>query len=154
MQAGRFALAPERPPEDGFTLIELLVVILIIGILAGIAIPVFVNQPNKSKDAAAKSLVRNAETASETYSTDHGGSFAGIEPKLVHEIEPAIQVAAGGANDAYLSGAEEQESGKGYTVTATASNGDTFTISRNKEAEVQHTCKAASSASGCQSGTW
>ena len=53
--------------EGGFTLIELLVVIIIIGILAAVAIPVFLNQRKKGYDAQAKSDVRNAATAEETY---------------------------------------------------------------------------------------
>src|SRR2546421_9724291 len=57
--------------ENGFTLIELLVVILIIGILAAIAIPSFLNQKSKGQDATAKSDVRTAQTAMETYYTDN-----------------------------------------------------------------------------------
>ncbi len=60
--------AEER--EGGFTLIELLVVIIIIGILAAIAIPVFLNQRQKGYDSQAKSDLRNAATAEETYMTD------------------------------------------------------------------------------------
>jgi type IV pilus assembly protein PilA len=56
--------------EEGFTLIELLVVIIIIGILAAIAIPVFLSQRQKGYDSAAKSDLRNFATAEESYLTD------------------------------------------------------------------------------------
>ena len=58
--------------DEGFTLIELLVVIIIIGILAAIAIPVFLNQRKKGWDSAVKSDLRNAATSQETYLTDSG----------------------------------------------------------------------------------
>ena len=56
--------------EKGFTLIELLVVILIIGILAAIALPAFLNQRSKAQDTEAKSAARTAQTAMETWYTD------------------------------------------------------------------------------------
>ena len=58
-----------RRDDEGFTLIELLVVIIIIGILAAIAIPVFLNQRQKGWEAAVQSDLRNAATAQETYLT-------------------------------------------------------------------------------------
>src|ERR1700739_2577364 len=62
--------------DEGFTLIELLVVILIIGILAAIAIPSFLNQKGKANDAPAKSQVKTLQAAIETSATDHNGSYA------------------------------------------------------------------------------
>jgi type IV pilus assembly protein PilA len=61
--------------EEGFTLIELLVVIIIIGILAAIAIPVFLNQRQKGYDAQVKADLRNAATAEETYLTDNPTTY-------------------------------------------------------------------------------
>jgi type IV pilus assembly protein PilA len=151
-----YRLRQRSSEEGGFTLIELLVVILIIGILAAIAIPSFLSQKSKASDASAKELARTAQTTSETYATDHGGTYENMTTKALHEYEPSIQTAAGN-NNAYMSGegaTKVIESNAGYEVTATSTSGATYTIKRNKEGIVERTCLPVKTGTGCSTGSW
>jgi type IV pilus assembly protein PilA len=66
-----------RALDEGFTLVELLVVIIIIGVLAAIAIPLFISHRAKAWDMAVESDLRNAAIAQDAYLTEGGaGGFA------------------------------------------------------------------------------
>src|SRR2546423_15098128 len=98
--------------EKGFTLIELLVVMLILGILAAIAIPAFLNQKNKANDSQAKTVVRTMQTSEETCATDNNGSYANCNLAALQAIEPTIK-SPGGVTPTVTS-----NTATGYTVSA------------------------------------
>ena len=138
--------------EKGFTLIELLVVILIIGILAAIAIPAFLNQRGKAYDAAAKSQAKTMQTAIETYATDNNGDYTGATLTKLQAIEPTLS-----DTSSATPGAPSGLSTSGYTVSSTAKNtGDKFFIT-NASGQVTRSCTngtGGGSPGGCSSGSW
>ncbi len=141
--------------EGGFTLIELLVVILIIGILAAIAIPAFLNQKSKASDAAAKTQVRTAETAAETYSAENDGIYKLMSVAILQGIEPTLkEVTAAKLLKAEPVGAN----GEGYLVESEQpTTKDKFSIEREtglKEGQVLRKCTPVGKGGCPTSGEW
>ncbi len=114
--------------EGGFTLIELLVVIIIIGILAAIAIPVFLNQRKKGYDAQAKSDLRNMATAEETYLTDFDVYSSSV---------PALQLLGFNKSSTVTAHTAAGTSSTSYVLTVCSRGGNTWTYDSGVGASVK-----------------
>ena len=114
-----------RQSDGGFTLIELMIVIAIIGILAAIAIPNFLNARGRAQDAAAKKTLIAMKLALEAYTAN-----IGYYPTPADDDLSALQTAMGedwpsnlfitGTNSGTLSGF--RSSNNTYAVTAVGRN--------------------------------
>jgi len=126
--------------EEGFTLIELLVVVIIIGILAAIAIPVFLGQRERAWRAAVQSDLRNVAIQAETFFTDNG-TYDGFEGDALWTGYDQSD----GGNPFYDSA---NDSGTAYCIQGTHDNlGEDWRFANDEQPQLdEDTCTATGSA--------
>jgi prepilin-type N-terminal cleavage/methylation domain-containing protein len=79
---------PGLSAQRGFTLIELMIVVVVLGVLAAIALPNFVQMQNRAKEGSLKANMHTFQLAAEDYALQHDGIYAN-DGSLVVSLMPA-----------------------------------------------------------------
>jgi type IV pilus assembly protein PilA len=135
--------------EDGFSLIELLVVVLIIGILAAIAIPIFISQSAKASDSAAKTQLGTMRTAMQAYASENNGSFAGVTLAKLQKIEPTLK-----DTSTAVAGEVVNPTATGFTLESEAVGSKHVYKLVDTQGALAHECSAAGKGGCSAGGTW
>ncbi|MFM2429475.1 MAG: hypothetical protein RLZZ511_688 [Cyanobacteriota bacterium] len=138
-----------RKKGEGFTLIELLVVIIIIGILAAIALPSFLNQANKAKQSEAKNYVGTLVRTQQAFYLEKSGFATSFEqlakPVPSDTTNYGYTITGGGSNATSVSvlGTSKKVALKGYggatVVTQSGSASEANSVGGVCEANVAGT---------------
>jgi type IV pilus assembly protein PilA len=107
----------KKKGNEGFTLIELLVVIIIVGVLAAIALPSFLNQIGKARGSEAKSSIGTINRAQQAYRLERS-TFAGVLTNLDAKISGkfySYTIGAATATNASVSGSNLSTDIKSYS---------------------------------------
>ena len=113
----QFLLGKKKDSNEGFTLIELLVVVIIIGVLAAIALPNFLNQTAKAKQAEAKttiSQVNNAQALHRNTNNDFAADMSTLALGLPAATSNYTYTVVGGGDTAGIKAQAANSAMKGY----------------------------------------